>query len=143
MFGKHMLETASRDRIKELHLGRLKHTVERLYHQVKMVHERLGPFNPKPKVIKSPFTGKDDVRDNYPFGPSAVPQSVDGCHGPAGLSCRCTSDDVAQVAFGYGLFAGEFGLHHALLQLGCSGMPASSGNTEADHRPRCVRGTYP
>lgn len=108
-------------------------------------------------IRKMPFTVKDDLRDHYPFGLFAVEQKeivrIHASSGTTGkptvvgytqndldmwsdvmarLICATgvTEHDVAQVAFGYGLFTGAFGLHHALEKVGCTVIPASSGNTE-------------
>ena len=104
-----------------------------------------------------PFTLKDDLRDTYPFGMFAVPQKqivrVHASSGTTGkptvvgytkndldmwssvmarLCCAggVTPEDTAQVAFGYGLFTGAFGLHYSLEKIGAMVIPASSGNTE-------------
>ncbi|MBN2879500.1 MAG: phenylacetate--CoA ligase [Clostridia bacterium] len=106
---------------------------------------------------KLPFTVKDDLRDTYPFGMFAVPkEKVVRVHASSGttgkptvvgytqndlnmwssvmarLCCAggVTPHDTAQVAFGYGLFTGAFGLHYALEKIGAMVIPASSGNTE-------------
>lgn len=106
---------------------------------------------------KIPFTVKDDLRDNYPFNLFAVPKrEVVRVHASSGttgkptvvgytkndinmwtdvmarliMATGVTKDDVAQVAFGYGLFTGAFGLHNGLEKIGCMVVPASSGNTE-------------
>ena len=103
-----------------------------------------------------PFTTKLDLRDNYPYGLFAVPmREVVRIHASSGttgaptvvgytrndirtwsnLVARIltmggvTKDDVIQVAFGYGLFTGAFGLHYGAERLGASVIPASSGNT--------------
>ncbi|MCG8339612.1 MAG: phenylacetate--CoA ligase, partial [Proteobacteria bacterium] len=164
MFWNQEIETASRKQIEKLQFERLQSTVSHLYHHVKMVRERFDQLKLKPSDIDSiddlskiPFTIKDDLRDNYPFGLFAVPQKdvvrVHASSGTTGkptvvgytqndlnmwtdvmarLVCAAgvTSDDVAQVAFGYGLFTGAFGLHYALERMGCTVVPASSGNTE-------------
>ncbi len=108
-------------------------------------------------LSKIPFTVKDDLRENYPFDMFAVPKSeVVRVHASSGTTGKptvvgytqndldmwanvtarlcaaggATKDDIAQVAFGYGLFTGAFGLHYALERLGAMVVPASSGNTE-------------
>lgn len=104
-----------------------------------------------------PVTTKDDMRNNYPFGLLAVPMKdivrihassgttgkpTVGCYTKADLdmwsdivarvavSAGARSDDIFQIAFGYGLFTGALGLHYGLEKIGCSIIPASSGNTE-------------
>ncbi len=103
-----------------------------------------------------PFTEKTDFRDNYPCGLFAVPMDeVVEIHSSSGttgkpvvcgftkadldtwaeLVCRVAvaagvrQDDVAQVAFGYGMFTGEFGLHYGLQRAGAAVLPIGAGNT--------------
>ncbi len=104
-----------------------------------------------------PFTSKGDLRENYPFSLFARPlRDVVRIHASSGTTGKptvvgytkndlelwseliariasaggVTQDDVAQVAFGYGLFTGGFGLHYGLEKIGATVIPASSGNTE-------------
>ena len=104
-----------------------------------------------------PFTTKADLRDNYPYGLFAVPmREVVRIHASSGTTGAVTvvgytrndirtwsnlvariltaggvtKDDVIQIAFGYGLFTGAFGLHYGAERIGASVIPASSGNTE-------------
>ncbi|MGQ9697348.1 MAG: phenylacetate--CoA ligase family protein [Armatimonadota bacterium] len=108
-------------------------------------------------VRKLPFTVKDDMRAAYPFGLFAVPlRDVVRIHSSSGTTGKPTvvgytrrdldtwaelcarfisaagvgPDDVAQVAFGYGLFTGGFGLHYGLERVGALVVPASAGNTQ-------------
>ena len=108
-------------------------------------------------IEKIPITTKNDLRDNYPFGLFAVPRRdivrVHASSGTTGkpivagytkadldnwseciarLACMAggSSDDVAQIAFGYGLFTGGFGLHYGLEKLGATVVPMSGGNSE-------------
>ncbi len=103
-----------------------------------------------------PFTTKEDLREHYPYGHFAVPlREVIRIHASSGttgavtvvgytqndirawsnLTARVltmggvTKDDVVQIAFGYGLFTGGFGLHYGAERIGASVIPASSGNT--------------
>ncbi len=103
-----------------------------------------------------PFTDRTDFRDNYPCGLFAVPMDeVVEIHSSSGttgkpvvggftkadldtwaeLVCRIAvaagvrQDDVAQVAFGYGMFTGGFGLHYGLQRAGAAVLPISAGNT--------------
>ncbi|MDX1359561.1 MAG: phenylacetate--CoA ligase, partial [Clostridia bacterium] len=98
-------------------------------------------------ITKIPFTTKDDLRDNYPFDLIAVPMSeIVELHASSGTTGKpvvvgytkkdmddwaeavarlaacagVTEDDVAQVAFGYGMFTGGFGLHYGLQKLGAT-----------------------
>jgi len=103
-----------------------------------------------------PFTEKNDFRDNYPSGLFAVPMDeVVEIHSSSGttgrpvvggytqadlatwaeLVCRLAvavgvhEGDVAQIAFGYGMFTGGFGLHYGLQRAGATVVPISAGNT--------------
>jgi phenylacetate-CoA ligase len=103
-----------------------------------------------------PFTTKDDFRDNYPCGLFAVPMNeVVRVHSSSGTTGKpvvvgytmgdidtwaeliarlvtaagVTADDVAQIAFGYGMFTGGFGLHYGLERVGATVVPHSAGNT--------------
>jgi len=104
-----------------------------------------------------PFTTKKDLRENYPYGMFAVPlREVIRIHSSSGTTGQATvagytindinlwsdliariltsggvtKDDVIQIAFGYGLFTGGFGLHYGAERIGASVIPASSGNTK-------------
>lgn len=104
-----------------------------------------------------PYTYKSDFKDNYPFGMFAVPKKeIVRIHGSSGTTGKptivgytrndlntwsdliariafmagVTPDDIAQIAFGYGLFTGGFGLHQGLEKVGCMVVPLSSGNTD-------------
>jgi phenylacetate-CoA ligase len=108
-----------------------------------------------------PFTTKQDLRDNYPYDLFAVPlREVVRIHASSGTTGQATvvgytendiknwskmvarvltaagvsKDDVVQIAFGYGLFTGGFGLHYGAERLGASVIPISSGNTKRQLR---------
>lgn len=108
-------------------------------------------------IRRLPFTTKADLRDNYPFGLFAVPaDEVVRIHASSGTTGKptvvgytardlntwqelvarmvteagITNADTVQIAFGYGLFTGGFGLHYGCERAGASVIPASSGNTE-------------
>lgn len=108
-------------------------------------------------IEKLPFTTKNDLRDHYPYGLFAVPmKDIVRVHASSGTTGKpvvvgytskdldtwsdliarvvtqagVTADDVVQVALGYGLFTGGFGLHYGLEKAGATVVPASSGNTE-------------
>lgn len=110
---------------------------------------------------KLPLTTKDDLRDNYPYGLFAVPLRevvrIHASSGTTGMSTvvgytkndiktwsnlvarilsagGITKDDVVQIAFGYGLFTGGFGLHYGAERIGASVIPISSGNTRRQVR---------
>ncbi len=106
---------------------------------------------------KLPFTLKSDLVENYPYGYFALPLSkvvrVHSTSGTTGkpvvvgysrgdiniwaeLTARVataggvTSDDICQIAFGYGMFTGGFGMHYGLERIGATVLPISAGNTE-------------
>ncbi|WP_084417715.1 phenylacetate--CoA ligase family protein [Chrysiogenes arsenatis] len=108
-------------------------------------------------LAQFPFTTKDDFRDNYPYGMFAVPmRDIVRIHSSSGTTGKptvvgytrndldtwselvarllsasgVTADDVIQIAFGYGLFTGGFGLHYGAEKVGASVIPMSSGNTQ-------------
>ncbi len=108
-------------------------------------------------IRKLPFTTKNDFRDNYPFGLLARPmKEIVRIHSSSGTTGKptvvaytkkdlktwadlvariakaagVTDEDVVQIAFGYGLFTGGFGLHYGLENIGAAIIPASSGNTK-------------
>ena len=108
-------------------------------------------------VRKLPFTDKTVLRDTFPYGLFAVPlEEVTELHASSGttgkpivvgynnhdmqiwseciarLACMAgvVPGDRAQMAFGYGMFTGGFGLHYGLQKLGCMLIPAGSGNTD-------------
>ena len=158
------IETMSRDDMRTLQLARLKQTLERGYKNVPFYKKRLDDVGIVPDKVNSledlqhiPFTVKDDLRDNYPFGLFAVPmKEIVRIHASSGTTGKPTTvgytradldmwsecvariatmagaseNDIAQIAFGYGLFTGAFGLHYGLEKIGAAIIPMSSGNTE-------------
>lgn len=147
-----------------LQLERLKELVERVYGKVPYYRRRFDDAGVKPEEIQSlsdierlPFTTKDDLRINYPFGLFAAPLNrVVRIHASSGTTGKPTvvgytkkdlrtwaeliarivtlagvkRGDVAQVCFSYGLFTGGFGLHYGLERAGITVVPAAAGNTE-------------
>ncbi len=143
--------------------ARLKKLVERVYHDTPFYRRRLQEMDVAPGDIRSiddisrlPFTTKDDLRDNYPYGLFAVPMSqIVRIHASSGTTgrptvvgytrrdlqvwtemiARCLSaygadhDDIFSVAYGYGLFTGGLGLHYGVEHIGATVVPMSSGNT--------------
>jgi len=116
----------------------------------------LDAFTGLGDIRQLPFTTKQDLRDNYPYGMFAVPlRDVVRIHSSSGTTGMATvvgytqndivtwsnliariltmagvgANDVIQIAFGYGLFTGGFGLHYGAERLGASVIPISSGNT--------------
>ncbi|MDN5294025.1 MAG: phenylacetate-CoA ligase [Eubacteriales bacterium] len=149
--------------LRELQLSRLQAVVKRVYERVPFYRQAMDAKGVKPEDIKSlddlrrlPFTTKQDLRDNYPFGLFAVPmQEVVRIHASSGttgkptvvgytandiagwaeLMARCfmmvglSKDDIFQISYGYGLFTGGLGLHYGAERLGATVIPASGGNT--------------
>lgn len=156
-------ECMSRPRLQELQLKRLRQTLRRVEKNVPMYKERFREAGITADDIQSlddlrrvPFTYKQDLRDNYPFGLFAVPMDevvrVHASSGTTGkmtvvgytkndistwsevmartLSCAgATSRDMIQVAYGYGLFTGGLGAHYGAERLGATVVPISGGNT--------------
>ena len=157
-------ECMSRDEIHNLQSVRLRKMVDRVYHSVEFYRRKMQQMGLEPGDIQSiddldklPFTTKEDLRDNYPFGLFAVPQSeVVRIHASSGTTGKATvvgytrkdidlwqecvarvlamagvgPQDKIQVAYGYGLFTGGLGLHYGAENLGATVIPMSSGNTQ-------------
>ena len=157
-------ECMSRDQMTNLQSARLVKLVDYVYHNVEFYRKKMQAVGLMPGDIKSieditklPFTTKDDLRDNYPFGLFAVPNSeIVRIHASSGTTgkatvvgytrrdldvwaecvARCmtmagvTKDDVIQIAYGYGLFTGGLGAHDGAQKIGATVVPTSSGNTE-------------
>lgn len=158
------IETADRQEIEKLQSERLRNMVERVYNNVPFYRQKFDEIGLKPADIrgiedlqKLPFTTKQDLRDNYPFGLFAVPQSeVVRIHASSGTTGHptvvgCTKNDIemwsecfarsltmagidkndiAQIAYGYGLFTGGLGTHYGFEKVGASVIPISGGNTK-------------
>ncbi len=158
------METMSRQKRKELQLERLKWLVNYCYENVPFYHKRLEDAGVHPDKIKQlsdiqyiPYTVKEDLRDNYPFGLFAVPQKeIVRIHASSGTTGKPTvvgytkkdldtwsellarlataagagEHTIVQIAFGYGMFTGALGLHYGLEKIGATVVPCSSGNTE-------------
>jgi len=157
-------ECMSRDEIHNLQSVRLVKMVNRVYHSVEFYRKKMQQLGLEPGDIESindlnklPFTTKNDLRDNYPFGLFAVPQSeVVRIHASSGTTGKATvvgytrkdidlwqecvarvlamagvgPNDKIQVAYGYGLFTGGLGLHYGAENLGATVIPMSTGNTQ-------------
>ena len=157
-------ECMSRDQMYALQSERLKKVVNRIYHNVEFYRKKMQQLGLEPRDIngledlnKLPFTTKDDLRENYPFGLFAVPQSeVVRVHASSGTTGKATvvgysrrdieiwqecvarvlamagisKDDKVQVSYGYGLFTGGLGLHYGAENLGATVVPLSTGNTK-------------
>ena len=164
MYFQKDIETMPRADIEKMQLERLQRLVKYCYDNVPFYHKRLSEAGVCPEKIKTlsdiqyiPYTTKADMRDNYPCGLFAVPQSkIVRMHASSGTTGKPTvvgytandldywSDCVArlamaagadentivQICFGYGLFTGALGLHYGLEKIGATVVPSSSGNTE-------------
>lgn len=158
------METMSYGQIRELQGQRLVDCVRRIYGQVPYYTEKMQAAGLSPDdirgiddLVRLPFTDKQDMRDNYPYGTFAVPMSdIVRIHASSGTTgkqkvvgytqadidlwaeCCCrslastgmTHHDILHVAYGYGLFTGGLGLHYGAERLGATTIPVSSGNTK-------------
>ena len=156
-------ECMSRERLEELQIKRLQTTLRRVRDHVPFYRDRLNEAGIKPEDIRSlddlrhiPFTTKDDLRANYPFGLFAVPvDEVMRIHASSGTTGKMTvvgytkgdisvwaevmaralastgvsSRDLIHIAYGYGLFTGGLGVHYGGELLGATVVPVSDGNT--------------
>jgi len=157
-------ECMSRDEMRNLQSARLRKMVDRVYHNVEFYRKKMQQMGIEPGDItgiedlnKLPFTTKNDLRDNYPFGLFAIPESeVVRIHASSGTTGKATvvgysrrdievwqecvarvlamagigKSDKLQVSYGYGLFTGGLGLHYGAENLGATVIPMSSGNTK-------------
>lgn len=158
------IETASPDELQSLQLQRLKATLQHAYANVPHYRQRFDEKGVHPDdltslsdLAKFPFTGKEDLRANYPFGMFAVPRDkVVRIHGSSGTTGKPTvvgytqkdidtwsglvarsirasggrAGDIVHIAYGYGLFTGGLGAHYGAEKLGCTVIPMSGGQTE-------------
>jgi len=142
----------------------LKSLVGRVYEHIPFYKEKIDSLGLRPSditsikdIVKLPFTAKDDLRQNYPFGMFAVPMSdIVETHTSSGTTgkpviggytindidlwsevmARClsmsgtTSEDIVQNAYGYGLFTGGLGVHYGARKIGAAVIPVSGGNTK-------------
>lgn len=157
------METMPRKQLRALQDERLRDVVRRVYENVPFYRHKMQQLGITPKDIRGvkdiellPFTEKQDLRDNYPFGLFAVPQSeIVRIHASSGTTGKpsvagytsgdvdrwaelmaramyCANvgkSDVVQVAYGYGLFTGGLGAHYGAERVGASVIPMSGGNT--------------
>ena len=162
--GMEPIETASADQLRSLQLARLKETVSRAYDKVPHYRRAFDETGVRPDDLKQlsdiskfPFTTKQHLRDNYPFGMLAVPMDdIIRIHASSGTTGKPTvvaytrgdiqtwsqlmarsiraaggrSTDKIQVAYGYGLFTGGLGAHYGGEHLGAAVIPVSGGMTE-------------
>ncbi|MDY6849849.1 MAG: phenylacetate--CoA ligase [Thermodesulfobacteriota bacterium] len=157
-------ECMARAPLEALQLEHLQTTLERVYRHVPCYQKKFLEYGVSPRdltsladLAKFPFTTKEDLRLNYPYGMFAVPlRDVVRIHSSSGTTGKptvvgytradldnwtelvarmmtaagVTADDIVHIAFGYGLFTGAFGLHYGAERIGASVIPISSGNTE-------------
>ena len=157
------IETMSRDEMAALQGKRLAETVRRVYENVAPYRAKMDAAGVKPEDIRTvedlpklPFTVKQDLRDNYPYGMFAIPHSeVAEIHASSGTTGKQTvvgysakdlntwgeiaaraivaaggsKEDYLHVSYGYGLFTGGLGLHYGAERMGATAIPVSSGNT--------------
>lgn len=162
--GVEPIEKASRDEIQALQLTRLRWSLQHAYDNVAHYRSAFDAVGVHPADLRDlsdlalfPFTGKADLRANYPFGMFAVPQSqVLRLHASSGTTGRPTvvgytaadletwaklvarslraagvrPGDKVHIAYGYGLFTGGMGAHYGAERLGCTVIPISGGMTE-------------
>ncbi|MFV0361486.1 MAG: phenylacetate--CoA ligase family protein [Suipraeoptans sp.] len=158
------IECMSHDEMHQLQSERLVKQVKHVYDNVEFYRKKMEALGVKPSDIKSiddidklPFTTKEDLRDNYPFGLTAIPKKdivrVQGTSGTTGkltlasysqkdvdvwgecvaraLSMAgITDEDTIHNCYGYGLFTGGLGLDFGAQELGAMVVPMSAGNTK-------------
>lgn len=157
------IECAPRHELEALQSYRLSNQIRRVYENVAPYRKRMDEAGVKPEDIKTvedlkklPFTDKQDLRDNYPYGMFAIPMSeVVRIHASSGTTGKQTvvgysakdidiwaecaaralvnvggsEHDFVHVAYGYGLFTGGLGMHYGAEKLGATAIPASAGNS--------------
>ncbi|HKG51065.1 MAG TPA: phenylacetate--CoA ligase PaaK [Actinomycetales bacterium] len=158
------IETASKDELQALQLRRLQWSLRHAYDNVPHYRRAFDAAGLHPEdctalqdLARFPFTAKQDLRDNYPFGMFAVPrEQVSRLHASSGTTGKptvvgYTANDIqtwarvmarsirasggrpghtVHVAYGYGLFTGGLGAHYGAEALGCTVVPVSGGMTE-------------
>ena len=156
-------ETMPVEKRQVFQLERLQTTVNRAYGKVDFYKKKFDELGVRPDIIndlsdisKLPFTTKQDLRDNYPYGMFAVPlRDIVRIHSSSGTTGKptvvgytkndledwnnlisrimvaggVTKEDIVHISFTYGLFTGGFGLHYGAETIGASVIPVSSGNT--------------
>jgi phenylacetate-CoA ligase len=157
-------ETLPREALEAVQLKRLQALVNRVYHLVPFYRRKMEEMGLKPEDVRAlsdlkrlPFTTKQDIRDNYPFGMFAVPlEQVVRIHASSGTTGKPTPvaytqrdldnwaelmartlaaggahrGDIVHVAYGYGLFTGGLGAHYGAERLGAAVIPVSGGQTK-------------
>ena len=160
----HPIENASRDEISALQTQRIKQTLQHVYANVAHYRAKFDAAGVHPDdfqtladLARFPFTTKQDLRENYPYGMFAVPRDeIVRVHASSGTTGKPTvvgytqhdigtwgdlvarsihasggrKGDIVHVAYGYGLFTGGLGAHYGAEKLGCTVIPMSGGQTE-------------
>ncbi|MDR3128726.1 MAG: phenylacetate--CoA ligase [Tannerellaceae bacterium] len=168
MMWNERMETMERDEMRKLQDVRLRNVVKHAYHNSPFYRRKMQEIDLSPEdiqgigdITKLPFTVKQDLRDNYPFGLMAVSMAeivrLQASSGTTGQPivvgytrkdlavwtegvARCltaygvTRNDLVQVSFGYGLFTGGLGAHNGVEAIGGTVIPMSSGNTQKQIR---------
>jgi len=158
------IELLPRSELKALQNEKLVKTVKYVYSNSSVYRAKMDAVNLKPSDIKSiddivklPFTTKQDMRDNYPFGMLCAPKrDIVRLHASSGTTGKLTVaaytkkdidiwaeccaralmaaggsfESTIHVAYGYGLFTGGLGMHYGAEKLGAATVPVSSGNTK-------------
>ena len=157
------METLGREALASLQRERLKALVARVHGRVPFYKKKLEAAGVKPQSVKDladvqalPFTGKDELRETYPYGLLAVePGEIVEVHTSSGTTGKpvvdaytrgdidvwsevmartlamgdTTAKDIVQNAYGYGLFTGGLGVHYGARRIGANVIPISGGNT--------------
>ena len=164
MIWNEYIECMDREQLTNLQSERLSAMIQKIYYNVPFYRKAFQEKGIEPGDIKSveqlkdlPFTTKQDLRDNYPFGLFAVPRSeVVRLHASSGTTGKPTvvgytrkdievwsevvartltaagagKHDVLHIAYGYGLFTGGLGIHYGAEKIGATVIPISGGNTQ-------------
>ncbi|MFW6323610.1 MAG: phenylacetate--CoA ligase family protein [Desulfovibrionales bacterium] len=157
-------ETLPRDELEQIQIKRLRYLVERVYYNVPFYRKKFDEAGITPQDVRTlsdlkylPFTEKQDLRNNYPYGLFAVPKDqVVRVHASSGTTGKATvvgytkrdvlnwsklmarsfvaagvkRNDIVHNAYGYGLFTGGLGAHYGAEQLGATILPVSGGGTK-------------
>ena len=164
LYWEEEIETLPRVGLESIQLKRLQRQVARMYERVRPYRHKMEAAGVRPEDIKSladlrrlPFTYKDDLRDNYPFGLFTVGlDELVRVHASSGTTGKATvvgytkadvelwagvmarayccagvhRGDMVHNAYGYGLFTGGLGAHYGAERLGATVIPISGGNTK-------------
>lgn len=157
------MECMPREKMRQLQGEKLRRIVRHAYDNSTFYRKRLDDHGVHPDdikgiddIVKLPFTVKQDLRDNYPFGMMAVPMSdIIRLHASSGTTGKpivvgytkedidkwsesiaryltafgLGKSDMIQIAYGYGMFTGGLGMHYGVQKIGATVIPASTGNT--------------